>query len=178
MAHVESLLHVRLPAAQSGAFVLVALLAITLSACGSLDPVRIDASFTEAEAEAVTAAVDAWCVATDGGVCPGVIVARRDGDAISFRPGALPGSEAGREMGGQIMIDVEQLARAGDANALTVVAMHELGHALGLPHTPDGLMRKDVTNVPACVDNRALRIVCVEHGCGPNPSPCGGRLTP
>src|SRR5688572_11065109 len=95
----ESLCHTWWRAAGHGltavAFALA--LALNLTACGgALAPVRVDESFTATEAEAVLAAVDAWCEATDGGVCPGTIVARRDGDGISLRPGVLAGRESGR----------------------------------------------------------------------------------
>lgn len=153
---------------------LVLALVVALPACGGHGPVQIDSAFTTTEASAIVGAIDEWCDATDGGVCLEAIIAHRDGDAISLRPGDLPGGEAGREMGRQIMVDVDQLARAfeGDsvsfAYAVKVVAMHEIGHALGLPHAPDGLMQEDVTNAPACIDARTLRAVCLAHDCGPN----------
>lgn len=148
-------------------------LLLALPACAGHGPVRIDPAFTAAEAGAIVSAVDEWCDATDGGVCPGAIVAHRDGFAISLRPGVLPGREAGREMGQQIMIDVEQLARADDPTyAIKRVAMHEIGHALGLLHAPDGIMQEDVSDAPACVDARALRAVCLEYDCGPNAEAC------
>jgi hypothetical protein len=160
---------------------LVLVLALALPACGgALEPVRVDPAFTATEAEAVLAAVDAWCTATDGGVCPGATIARRDGSAISLRPGVLAGRESGREQLGQIMVDVAQLAdeHADDAlalaNAIKVVAMHEIGHALGLPHASEGLMQRDVTDLPACVDGRTLRAVCLEYDCGPKPKACPG----
>jgi hypothetical protein len=161
-----------------GVLAFAVVFALTLPACGgALEPVRVDESFSAEEAAAVIAAVDEWCEATDGGVCPGAIIARRDGDAISLRPGVLAGREAGREQLQQIMLDVEQLAEVhadadAFAHAVKVVAMHEIGHALGLPHASTGLMREDVSNEPACVDERTLAAVCLEYECGPNTKPC------
>jgi hypothetical protein len=130
---------------------------------------HISTAFTADQQDTIGAAVAQWARATDGGFAlRPVVTDDRDLDSWSIRPGALEGSsEIGREMNGAVMIDVDKM-RAMQAPAFVFLTsvLHELGHGIGMPHAPIGLMRSNITDVPACIDEYTLTTACARVDCG------------
>ena len=151
--------------------VIAALACCLLMACGPVDrielPAHLDTNSLDADREAaVLSAAAEWLKATggavdllgaDGEAVPVTVadLSRWDGAGVS-----IDGMTEKRVGGVAIMLDV-----AVATENVREVAMHEIGHALGLPHGP-GLMAP-LLGRPACVDAESLRLVCEVYACGP-----------
>ena len=118
------------------------------------------------DVEAIVDAAEAWSVATGGFVDLKLRFGRfrRDDDANNIAAG--PRGEGGvtltsDEREPDILLDVDL-----DRHTLTLLAMHELGHAFGVPHdrAPDHLMSATFArDLPLVVDEFALNEFWKRH---------------
>ena len=151
--------------------VIAALACCLLMACGPVErielPAHLDTSSLDAEREAaVLSAAAEWLEATGGAVD----LMGADGDAVpvtiadlsSLAPAGMGVDGMTEKRADGVIIELD-VALALDS--IREVAMHEIGHALGLPHGP-GLMAP-LLGRPACVDAESLRLVCEVYACGP-----------
>ena len=131
-------------------------------------PAYLDTSTLDAKHVArVEAAAAEWYMATDGGV--DLLVG--DGDRVPVTMADLSQmNDAGVTIhhNDRIEIELDDTHATGDPVRLRGIVMHEIGHALGLPHAADGIMYKWSQDKPTCIDADALRLVCEVYRCGPN----------
>lgn len=144
------------------------------SACGSPYhervelPAYLDTSALDANHVArVEAAAAEWYVATGGGVD----LLSGDGERVLVTMADLSWrNDIGITLhyGDRIEIELDDTHATRDPELLRGVVMHEIGHALGLPHAEDGIMYKWSQDKPTCIDANALRLVCETYRCGAN----------
>lgn len=143
----------------------IALLVLAMAGCSEAPrvelPAHLDTHTLSAESESIVLrAADEWYIATGGSVD----LTSGAGRAIPVVVGALPENKVGYTdlQSGDFEITLDDQDRS-PAKQLKI-AMHEIGHALGLPHLSQGLMKpRDGT---PCIDSGALEVVCMAYGCG------------
>lgn len=157
---------------------LVLLAALLAVACG---PARVDLpgsasvdpAFSESQTAAILDAFEAWRAATGGVAALSASVGT--GGELHVRPSRMDGLTLGLttlhpDGTADVEIDLRtvwgaaRLERHTEDEELRDCAMHELGHAFGLEHTPGGLMAADVYGGGA-VDPGTLRRFCENYGC-------------
>lgn len=150
--------------------------------CGAPDRVNLPAtmavssSFTSEQTETIFAAADAWTQATGGAAKFQFFIG--DGANIDFEPSNLDNHNTMGEThvaatdSATIRVDVDSIQIVLDeyealhrtVPVLQFVAMHEIGHALGLNHVPDTLMRAYGYG-GIKVDPDTLRRFCENYAC-------------
>lgn len=134
--------------------------------------VQIDSSFDAVTQEATVAAVEQWQQATHGATGLSVSI----GDVVDARASIFPDarySVYGRtwmsvELPPRINLDIPAITRDAPGNvgrATLLVALHEVGHALGLVHTEAGIMADSGLEQPPCLDLHAVSLLCEQIGC-------------
>lgn len=165
---------------------LLLVIAMLLVGCSGNEPVPPDShmsvspKFSALEAEAAIDAADQWRTATGGVVdlTPSI----SDDGAIRLYPadGAIDDKTMGQtDSNGSIAdIRINMLvvrAYAGQKHHSEVewfhdTVMHELGHALGLPHLSSGLMVAEGYG-GGCVDQVTLDVFCRKYSCPATAAP-------
>jgi hypothetical protein len=106
--------------------------AFGLLSCGSHDVVcQIDSSFSDHEQSSVRLAADSW-----NAIASHKVTFNSDADWLILRADTTGGS-LGLEQASRHLIRISPLTPDDQVYA---VALHELGHALGLGHVPTGVM--------------------------------------
>jgi hypothetical protein len=134
--------------------------------------IQIDASFDAVTQEATLAAVEQWTRATHGATGLSVSI----GDVVDARASIFPDasySVYGRtwmslELPPRINLDIPAITQDAPGNvagATLLVALHEVGHALGLTHTETGIMADSGLQQPPCLDLLAVSLLCERIAC-------------
>lgn len=134
--------------------------------------ILIDTGFDPATQEATIAAVDQWNRATRGALDLTVVV----GQVSDARPSVFPDASYavyGRtwmsaELPPRINLDIPAIIEDAPGNvsqATLLVTLHEVGHALGLPHTETGIMAETGLDQPPCLELQAVALLCDRIGC-------------
>ncbi len=166
------------------------LLLMALAACSETIPlhgtVSLDSRFSAEETEEVLSAAEQWRQATgmvfltfevsDKAESAEFSVVRRDGrDAHRGLTTQTPDRVRVEIWPADIYNTYEYENGIPGYGSVEEVALHELGHAFGLPHQSQGLMTAggvDHVLRPACIDSFTLTRFCELYDCGPTRSTC------
>jgi len=114
--------------------------------------------------EMTAAGADAWCAATGGAWCADVYVGapELDGDwavVVADLDAAGYGQALGWTFNDHALIAIDVHAKG-----CATVMPHELGHAAGIGHLDEGLMR-ETTRCQGSVDTEAVEAFCAAWAC-------------
>jgi hypothetical protein len=145
-------------------FALAALLASTLLACAPSGPIDVGFEGTDEELAAAQAAGAEWNDACGREL---VLVHRGEGHiSLHGQHGRVEGTHAAvtHSHDGDAYEIVFQDDDVNHAPYMPMIA-HEMGHALGLPHTVDGLMSKSIPNGVVGADGRLTQGMITQAEC-------------
>jgi hypothetical protein len=142
-------------------------------------PVHVSPRLTGQKRAAIERGMADWCRATNGVACPTLLTGRGDFEFIVER---LPRGNAitrRRPTTVRVGIDLDAFWPGYWLGAIK----HEIGHAYGLSHAPEGLMRGEETGGPwtrsrvpyDCIDQRTLAAFCELHTCNGVSPECSER---
>jgi hypothetical protein len=175
---------------------IITIISVGLIGCTPPSKLLVDADFSDREQELIQEALNEWVVATDGGVDLSLTFNWERGHAFRKADMRMVGEYAtmhrtrewekgyqdfsdeigdflGHTLSGGVydwsmVIAVE----SSNEELFTAVVMHELGHymALHTVHLPTGIMAPELNaeTVQACIDAKALDLICQSLTCGPH----------
>lgn len=146
--------------------------ALMVTAPTEIIPVRLDDGFTLGERAKILRAVNEWNFVLGGHVRFEIVDHVEPGlwSVISSHVpapmnGSYPlGNTIAGGAGGVVLLHVDRL---GTRN-LESVALHELGHVLGLSHTDRGLMAATYGPDQSCIDRTSVLALARRHGIQPD----------
>lgn len=132
----------------------------TLSA---VDTLYVSTAFSVSELAAIEAGANLWRDATHGVVSLSLVLTDQRPNTHSFyiSPIDLPGEQRGEAGTFTLRLD----PYGYDSGALSMTVAHELGHYLGLPHLPIGLMQEHRPESDRCLDAYTLDAYCSVASC-------------
>ncbi len=152
--------------------ILAVLLSVASAGCaeraemGPTDTVGISTNFSAEETEQILAASDEWKLATNGAISLDMRIgleAVQHSIVAARYLGGLSGKTL-KPTDGRANVTIQLLGGLPSA-VLKQVTMHELGHALGLDHAEEGIMRERFNDDQPCLTEEDARKMCDVIGC-------------
>lgn len=134
-----------------------------LPSLSPVDTLYVSTAFTTSEIEAIEAGVRLWREGTNGEVSLTLVLVdkRPNTQSLFIAPTLLPGEQRGEA--GLFTLRLDTVDYLPDELSMTVA--HEIGHYLGLPHLPTGLMQENRPSSERCLDRATLEAFCASHIC-------------